>query len=97
VLGRYVRQEGILSLEEGVRRMTSLPAGKFRLTERGEVREGYSADLVVLDPDKVVDTATFEEPRQYPKGISHVLVNGVPVVTEGQPASTQAGQVVRRG
>ncbi|MEX2159753.1 MAG: D-aminoacylase [Dehalococcoidia bacterium] len=97
VLGRYVREEGILSLEEGVRRMTSLPAGKFQLAERGEVREGYWADLVVLNPDTVADKATFEEPRQYPEGISHVLVNGVPVVTEGRPANSQAGRVIGRG
>ena len=97
VLGRYVREEGLLSLEEGIRRMTSLPAGKFRLAERGEVREGYWADLVVLDPETVEDTATYEEPRQYPKGIDQVLVNGVVTVESGRPAKSQAGRVIARG
>jgi N-acyl-D-amino-acid deacylase len=97
VLGKYVREEGILSLEDGVRRMTSLPARKFRLAERGVLREGYWADVVVLDPDTIADTATYEDPRRYPTGISHVLVNGVPVVEEGRPAHAQAGQVIRRG
>ena len=97
VLGRYVREEGLLSLEEGVRRMTSLPAKKFRLAERGEVKEGYWADLVVLDPAHVADSATFEDPRQHPEGISHVLVNGVPVVTDGLPANSGSGVVIARG
>lgn len=97
VLGRYVREERLLSLEEAVRRMTSLPAKKFRLADRGEVRPGAWADLVILDPDRVVDTATYDDSRRYPTGISHVIVNGEPVVEEGRPAGVPAGQVLTRG
>lgn len=96
VLGHYVRDEGLLSLEEAVRRMTSLPAGKFRLADRGEVREGFWADLVLFDPAQVADTATYEDPRQYPTGIPHVLVNGQLVVDGGRPAKPPAGQVLVR-
>ena len=96
VLGRYVRDEGLLSLEEGVRRMTSLPAQTFGLAERGEVREGYWADLVVFDPDAIADTGTYEDPRQYPLGISHVLVNGQLVVEDAKPKHVPAGQVLAR-
>jgi N-acyl-D-amino-acid deacylase len=96
VLGRYVRDEGLLSLEEAVRRMTSLPARKFRLADRGEVREGAWADLVVFDPDEVADTATYEEPRQYPRGIATVIVNGQVVVEGGRPQQRPAGQVLSR-
>ncbi len=97
VLGRYVREEGLLSLEEGVRRMTSLPAQTFKLTDRGEVREGYWADLVVFDPAAIIDTGTYEDPRQYPRGISSVLVNGQLVVVDGSPRQVGAGQVLARG
>ncbi len=97
VLGRYVRDEGLLSLEEAVRRMTSLPARTFRLADRGEVREGAWADLVVFDPDTIADTATYEEPRQYPRGIAAVIVNGQVVVEHGRPQQRPAGQVLSRG
>jgi len=97
VLGRYVRDEGLLSIEEAVRRMTSLPAEKFRLAERGVLREGYWADVVVFDPQVVADTATYEEPRQYPSGMPYVLVNGVVEVDAGAPAGSGAGQVLARG
>ena len=96
VLGRYVREEGLLSLEEAVRRMTSLPAAKFRLADRGEIREGAWADLVVFDPERIADTATYDDPRRYPTGIAHVLVNGEPVVEQGAPAPRATGQVLAR-
>jgi N-acyl-D-amino-acid deacylase len=96
VLGRYVRDEGLMSLEEGVRRMTSLPAKKFRLADRGEIRVGAWADLVVFDPAQVADTATYEEPRQYPRGVPYVIVNGQVVVDKGVPSTVAAGQVVAR-
>lgn len=96
VLGRYVRDEGLMSFEEGVRRMTSLPAKKFRLGDRGEIRVGAWADLVVLDPAAVADLATYEEPRQYPRGMPYVIVNGQVVVDEGKPAAVAAGQVLAR-
>ena len=96
VLGTYARDAGLLSVEEAVRRMTSLPAKKFRLAERGEIREGYWADVVVFDPATVADIATYEEPRQYPAGIPHVLVNGELAVENGAPVKASAGQVLRR-
>jgi N-acyl-D-amino-acid deacylase len=97
VLGQYVREEGILSIEEAVRRMTSLPATKFGLGDRGVLREGAAADVVVFDPATVADVATYEEPRQYPSGIAHVLVNGEAVVSDGAPRRVEAGAVIRRG
>lgn len=81
ILGRYVRDEGVLRLEEAVRKMTSLAAAQFGIARRGIVREGYFADLVVFDPEAVADRATFERPHQYPTGIAYVIVNGVPVLT----------------
>ena len=96
VLGRYARDEGLFSLEEGVRRMTSLPAGKFRLADRGVLRQGLAADIVVFDPATIADTATYEDPRRYPEGIAFVLVNGVVTVEAGQPAGASAGRVLTR-
>ncbi len=96
VLGQYVRDEGLLSLEEGVRRMTSLPAKKFRLADRGELREGAAADIVVFDPSTIDDIATYEEPRQYPRGIARVIVNGQTVVADGRAERRPAGQVLSR-
>jgi N-acyl-D-amino-acid deacylase len=96
VLGTYVRQEGLLSLEEAVRRMTSLPAEKFRLADRGVIREGAWADLVVFDPKTVDDIATFEDPRRYPSGMAHVLVNGASVVDDGTLANPASGMVLAR-
>jgi N-acyl-D-aspartate/D-glutamate deacylase len=97
VLGRSAREEGLLSVEEAVRRMTSLPAEKFRLAERGTLREGYWADIVVFDPEVVADTATYEEPRQYPNGMPYVLVNGAVEIDAGVPARSGAGRVLARG
>jgi N-acyl-D-amino-acid deacylase len=96
VLGKYARDEGLFTLEEAVRRMTSLPAKKFGLGDRGEVREGAWADLVVLSPATVIDTATYESPRQYPGGTPYVLVNGQLVVDRGEPSRVGAGQFVAR-
>jgi N-acyl-D-amino-acid deacylase len=96
VLGTYARDEGLFSLEESVRRMTSLPAGKFRLAERGELREGYWADAVVFDPATIDDIATYEEPRRYPRGIAFVVVNGQVIVEGGTPSTVPAGQVLAR-
>ena len=84
LLGRYVRDEKILSLQEAIRRMTSLPAANLGVLERGELREGFFADVVVFDAAAIRDNATFEEPHQYATGMRHVLVNGVPVLSDGQ-------------
>jgi N-acyl-D-amino-acid deacylase len=96
VLGRYVRELRVLSLEEAVRRMTSLPAQQFRLAERGFVRPGYAADIVLFDPKDVSETATYSEPRGVPKGIPHVMVNGVFVVRDGKVTGARPGQILRQ-
>ena len=96
VLARYVRERKVISLEEAVRKMTSLPARQFRLAGRGEIRVGAAADLVIFDPARVGDVATFAAPHAYPVGIAHVIVNGVPAVRGGEALGTRSGQVVRR-
>ena len=95
VIGKYVREEGVLSLEEAVRRMTSLPAENISIRDRGQLTEGYYADIVVFDPDVVQDYATFEEPHQYSVGVEHVLVNGVQVLKDGEHTGATPGRVVR--
>jgi N-acyl-D-amino-acid deacylase len=94
VLGRYVREKKILRLEEAIRKMTSLPAQRFRLTERGLIRPHMAADLVVFDANHVIDRATFEKPHAYSEGIRYVLVNGVVVIDNGQHTGTRPGKVL---
>jgi N-acyl-D-aspartate/D-glutamate deacylase len=94
VLGKYVREEGVLGLEEAVRKMTSLPAQVLRLGDRGLLREGYWADVVVFDPDRVADRATFERPKQYPEGIHYVLVNGALVIDDADHTGARPGRVL---
>ncbi|MGW2178913.1 N-acyl-D-amino-acid deacylase family protein [Streptomyces sp. NPDC001732] len=94
-LGRYVRELGILTLEECVARLTSRPARRLRLTDRGYVREGYRADLVLFDPATVAAGSTFEEPRTLPVGIPHVLIDGRFVIEDGRRTQTLAGRAVR--
>ncbi|MFE7360061.1 N-acyl-D-amino-acid deacylase family protein [[Kitasatospora] papulosa] len=94
-LGRYVRELGILSLEECVAHLTSRPAARLRLPDRGLVREGYRADLVLFDPATVAAGSTFEDPRVLPVGIPHVLIDGRFVVEDGKRTSTLAGRAVR--
>ncbi|MFD1660939.1 amidohydrolase family protein [Streptomyces caeni] len=95
-LGRYVRELGVLSLEECVAHLTSRPAARLRLPDRGLVREGYRADLVLFDPDTVAAGATFEHPRTLPTGIPHVLVDGRFVIEDGRRTQVLAGRAVRR-
>lgn len=95
-LGRYCRELGWLTLEQTVAKMTGIPAARFGLRDRGVIREGAAADLVIFDPATVSDRATFENPRQYPIGISHVAVNGTLVVDNGQPTGALPGHVLRR-
>jgi N-acyl-D-amino-acid deacylase len=95
VLGRYVRELKIVTLEDAVRKMTSLPAQTFRLTDRGLLREGYAADLVVFDEARVTDRATFEQPHQYPAGVSHVVVNGEEVFDGAQVTRARPGRALR--
>jgi N-acyl-D-amino-acid deacylase len=95
VLGVYVRQRHVLSLEQAVRKMTSLPAAHFKLGRRGLIKVGYAADLALFDPAAVRDDATFEEPRKYASGFPYVVVNGVPVIDRGTATGAAAGQVLR--
>jgi N-acyl-D-amino-acid deacylase len=94
VLGRYVREEKMLSLEEAVRKMTSITAERFGLTDRGVIREGAWADLVLFDAQTVADRATFTDPHQYPAGIPYVVVSGVVVIDQGQHTGALPGQVL---
>lgn len=96
VLGRYVRERKVISLEEAVRKMTSLPADHFGLTDRGRIKEGAAADLVVFDPAQVGDLATFETPHAYAAGFPWVLVNGIPEIAAGKPTGAGAGRVLTR-
>ena len=98
ILGRYVREQpAVLTLEDAVHKMSGFPAQRLGFRERGLVKEGLIADLVVFDPETVIDRATFEEPHQYPDGIPHVLVAGDPVVLDGQHTGARPGRVLRRG
>jgi len=94
ILGRYVREAGDLRPEEAIRKMTSLPAQRLGLSDRGLIREGFAADVVVFDPARVIDRATFEAPHQFSEGIVHVFVNGEPVVRDGQPTDHLPGRVL---
>lgn len=95
LLGKYVRQEKVIPLEEAVRRLTSLPAQNLKLDRRGKLEKGYCADVVVFDPATIADHATYENPRQYATGVVHVLVNGVQVIKDGEHTGAKPGQVVR--
>lgn len=92
---RYSIDLGLFSLEEAVRKMTSMPASRMGLKDRGVIAKGMAADIVVFDPAKVADMATFEDPQRYPEGIVHVLVNGLPTVEYGEHTKERAGQVLR--
>ncbi len=93
---RYVREEPVISLEEAVRKMTSFPAKKHLLKDRGELRAGAFADAVVFNPDTIADVATYAEPRQYPAGIEYVVVNGQVAVDQGRQTGARAGRMLRR-
>jgi N-acyl-D-aspartate/D-glutamate deacylase len=95
VLGRYTREEGRLTLEDAVRKMTSLPAERFGLAGRGRIEPGAFADLVLFDPSRVADTATFERPHAFAQGVELVVVNGR-VAWDGAPGE-RAGRALRRG
>jgi N-acyl-D-amino-acid deacylase len=97
VLGHYVREERVLDLATALHRMTGMPAAKFRLTDRGVVRPGAFADLVLFDPATIRDTATYEEPRRFPEGIRAVFVNGRAVARDGAHTGARPGRALRRG
>jgi N-acyl-D-aspartate/D-glutamate deacylase len=96
VLGQYVRERGVLSLETAVAKLTSVPAARLGLRDRGVVREGAFADLVVFDPATVGDRATYERPAVHPAGIDAVIVNGVVAVRHGVETGVRPGRLLRR-
>jgi N-acyl-D-amino-acid deacylase len=95
VLARYVREEKIVPIAEAVRRMSAHPAAVLGLADRGRLREGHFADIVVFDPATIQDHATYREPHQYATGVSHVIVNGVPALEDGEPTDARPGRFVR--
>jgi N-acyl-D-amino-acid deacylase len=96
VLGRFVRELGVISLEEAIWKVSGLPAQKLRWSDRGQVKKGYRADVVVFDPDTVIDRATYEAPHQYPAGIHHVIVNGQFVLRDGAHTQARPGTILGR-
>ena len=97
VLGRYSREEKLFSLPEAIHKMTGMPAQRFGLEERGLIREGYCADLVLFDPETILDTATFADPVRPAKGIAGVWVNGVLSYTSEGATQNRAGRFLHRG
>ena len=96
ILGKYVREEKILSLSQAIKKMTSQTAVKFGLQKRGQIRDGCFADIVIFSPDKVSDLATWENPHQYPDGIKYVIVNGQLVVKEGNHTGVLPGSILKK-
>ena len=94
LLGKYVRDEHVIPLEEAVRRLTTLPATNLGIADRGALREGYFADIVVFDPSTIAAHATFEQPRQYASGVAHVFVNGTQILRDGEHTNAKPGRVV---
>ena len=95
LLGRYVRDEKLVPLQEAVRRLTSFPAANLGIRDRGSLKTGYFADLAIFDPATISDHATFEAPQRYATGMRHVLVNGVPVLRDGEHTGATPGRFVR--
>jgi N-acyl-D-amino-acid deacylase len=97
VYARYVRDEKLLTVEEAVRKMTSLPASNLGIEHRGFLKPDYFADVAVFDPAAIQDHATFDKPRQLSTGVSEVFVNGVEVIHNGEHTGAKPGRVVKRG
>jgi N-acyl-D-amino-acid deacylase len=95
LLGKYVREDRVLTLEEAIRRLTRLPATNWKLDGRGCIDPGCYADVVVFDPAKIADHASFDDPQQYATGVRHVFVNGVSVLKDGEHTGAKPGRVVR--
>ena len=95
LLGKYVRDEKVISLEEAIHKLTSLPASNLKIDKRGSIKEGYFADLAIFDPAEIQDHATFEKPMQYATGMVHVFVNGKQVLKDGEHTGALPGQVVK--
>src|SRR5437588_5743417 len=94
VLGKYSRDEKVLTLSDAVRRLSALPANNLELDHRGMLKEGMFADVVVFDPATIQDHATFEKPHQYATGVKHVFVNGVQVIKDGEHTSAKPGRAL---
>jgi N-acyl-D-amino-acid deacylase len=97
ILGQFVRDEAVIGLDEAIRKMTSAPAHRLALRDRGTLRDGALADMTIFDPARVRSTATYEEPRRYPDGIDYVIVNGEVVVERGAHTGARPGRALRRG
>ena len=98
ILGRYVREQpAVLTLEEAIYKMSGFPAERMGFKQRGRVKEGLIADLVLFNPDTVIDNATFEDPHQYPTGVPYVFVAGETVIDEGKHTGARPGRVLRNG
>lgn len=95
VLGKYSRDEGLISLEEGIRKLTSFPAENLGIKDRGLLKNGYYADIVIFDPNKIKDNATFNDPIQYAEGVEHVLVNGQIVLENGEHTNIFSGKFIK--
>jgi N-acyl-D-amino-acid deacylase len=95
LLSKYVRDEKIMTLQEAVRRMSSLPAANLKIKKRGSLKVGYHADVAIFDPMKIKDNATFENPHQYATGVQHVLVNGIRVLKDGEHTNAKPGRCIR--
>jgi N-acyl-D-amino-acid deacylase len=95
LLGKYVRDEQVISLAEAVRRLTSFPAGNLKIQDRGTLAEGYYADIAIFDPATISDQATFAKPHQYATGMSHVIINGVPVLLDGEHTGATPGRFIK--
>jgi N-acyl-D-amino-acid deacylase len=95
LLGKYVRDEKIIPLEQAIHRLTAMPATNLKLKRRGSLKEGHFADIVVFDPAKIQDHATFEKPHQFSTGVQHVFVNGAQVLKDGEHTGAKPGRVVR--
>jgi N-acyl-D-amino-acid deacylase len=96
-LGRYVREEGLLSLEEAIHKMTGMPASRINLQARGVLAEGMTADIVIFDPETVSDNDDWTSPHQYATGFSHVIVGGTSVIDAGERTTEFPGRVLKRG
>jgi N-acyl-D-amino-acid deacylase len=94
LLGKYVRDEKLIPLEEAVRKLTHLPATNLGLDHRGLLKDGYYADVVVFDPAAIADRATYEKPHQYSVGVKHVFVNGTPVLRDGEHTGAKPGRAL---
>jgi N-acyl-D-amino-acid deacylase len=94
ILGKYVREQNIISLEEAIKKMTSMPAEKLGLKDRGLIKKGFAADINIFDPDQIIDKATYTDPHQFPEGMHYVIVNGVVVVANGKHSGAQPGKAL---